>query len=126
MYFSQIDKAHKKGLIIGKGQSIFAPEDTITLAEMMVIFIRALGLEDLAPNPYAITPFKDDISIPTYARNAIYAANRIGLIEGDSRGYLKPDEKITKAKAAVLMNKFITYMREGIKEDYQDRIMGYN
>ncbi|HOJ12035.1 MAG TPA: S-layer homology domain-containing protein [Clostridiales bacterium] len=125
-YFPQIGKAHKNGLVTGRGQDIFAPEDTISLAEIMVIFVRALGLEDLAPNPYAITSFQDDISIPAYARNAIYAADRMGLIEGDNRGYLKPDEKITKAKAAILLNNFITYMREGIRKDYQECIIGFN
>ncbi|NSW91649.1 MAG: S-layer homology domain-containing protein [Firmicutes bacterium] len=125
-YFSQIDKAHKKGLILGRGQEIFAPEDKITLAEVVVVFIRALGLEELAPNPYAITPFKDDASIPTYARNAIYVADRIGLIKGDDKGYIRCDEKITKARAATLISNFITYMREGIRKDYRERVIGYN
>lgn len=125
-YFQQIKSAHEKGLVLGKGHGVFAPEDRITLAEVMVLFIRALGLEELAPNPYAITSYRDDASIPGYARNVIFVAERIGLIKGDNNGYIRAQEEITRARAAELLTGFITYMREGIRKDYRERIFGYN
>ncbi|NLC67720.1 MAG: S-layer homology domain-containing protein [Clostridiaceae bacterium] len=125
VFFQQIKAAHEKGLILGKATGVFAPGDEITLAEVIVLFVRALGLEKLAPNPYAITFFMDDTSIPGYARNAIFAAERIGLIKGDNNGYLGAGEKITRARAADLLITFIEYMREGIRKDYRERIFGY-
>ena len=122
LYYSQINDAYKKSLISGKRQDKFAPDDNINIGEAAVIFIRALGLENLAPNPYAITPFNDDEEIPEYARNAVYVAYKIGLINGDERGYLKPDSNITIGNAAHIINKFIDYMCEGIKNDWEKNI----
>ena len=63
--------------------------------------------------------------IPKYARNSVYVAQKIGLIIGDERGYLKPMEYITKGRAAVIINKYINYMREDLKKDYRERIINY-
>lgn len=121
-YYRQIDDAYKKSLISGRGKDKFAPEDNISISEVSVLFIRALGLESLAPNPYAITPFSDDSEIPEYARNAVYVANMIGLINGDERGYLNPNSSITIGHAAILLNKFINYMCDGIKNHWEKNI----
>ena len=50
---------------------------------------------------------------------------KIGLIIGDERGYLKPMEYITKGRAAVIINKYIDYMREDLKKDYRERLINY-
>lgn len=125
IYFAPIDEAYKRGLISGGVNEYFRPADTITLADALVIFVRALGLESLAPGPNAVTSFRDNDKIPSYARNAAFVAEKIGLIQGDARGNLNPLEKLTKGRAAALLNGFINYMREGIRKDYRERIMNY-
>ena len=125
-FFAQIKEAHEKGFVMGRTGDLFYPDDTITLAEVAVIFIRALGLKDLALDGYLDTFYRDDVKIPSYAKDAIYSAYRIGIIKGDEKGYIVPDEKITKAKAAVLLNNLINYMKDGIIKDYRERIFGYN
>jgi N-acetylmuramoyl-L-alanine amidase len=125
-YFSQINDAFKRGLISGNGKKVFAPNNFLTLADTLTIFIRALGLESLAPNPAAVTTFVDNDKIPAYARNAAYVAERIGLIQGDDKGYLKPNDKITAGRAAVLIDRFINYMRSDISKDYTERAVNYN
>jgi len=124
-YFESIIKAYKRGLVNGKGYDVFAPEDFVSLADAITMFIRAVGLEIMAPNPGAVTLFKDNDRIPAYARNAVYIAQRIGLVQGDDRGYIHAEEYITKDKAAALINRFINYMRTGIQEDYRERIIDF-
>lgn len=124
-YFNQIDSAYKRGLISGIGNSKFNPNSPLTVADALTIFIRATGLEVLAPNPYAVTTFRDNDQIPEYARNAIYVAEKIGLVRGDDRGYIRPNDKLTKARAAAFISRFINYMRDGIKKDYRERIINY-
>jgi N-acetylmuramoyl-L-alanine amidase len=90
------------------------------------VFIRCLGLESLAPNPNGVTVFKDNDDIPQNAREAVFVAHRIGLIQGDEKGYLRPNEKITKGRLAALLNRFINYMRYDIRRDYRERIVNFN
>ncbi len=125
IYSDPINSAAKRGLINGKSNSIFAPDDSLTVAEALTIFVRALGLEGLAPGTGAVTSFRDNDLIPAYARNAACVAERIGLIYGDDKGCLNPNEKITNARAAVLLNRFIDYMRDGINKDYRDKILNF-
>lgn len=124
-YFSQIDSAYKRGLINGIGQNLYGPNQSLTVADALTIFIRALGLESLAPSPVAVTNFRDNDLIPPSARNAAYVAARIGLVQGDTKGYLRPNDKLTRARTAVMINRFIAYMQEGIRAEYRDRIINY-
>ncbi|WP_265446520.1 S-layer homology domain-containing protein [Acetivibrio straminisolvens] len=124
-YFESINSAFKRGMISGRGDKIFAPEDYLTTADAITILIRVLGLEGLAPSSGAVTVFRDSDDIPGYARNSVYVAYRIGLVMGDDKGYLKPNDYITKARAAVIINNFIDYMRNDLKKDYRDRIVNY-
>lgn len=126
IYFPQIENAYKRGLIAGRGNDYFVPNGKLTVAEAITVFIRSLGLESLAPAPHAVTTFRDNDDIPDYARDAVYVAERIGLIQGDMKGYLRPNEYLTKARAAALINRFINYMRDGIRADYRERIVNYN
>lgn len=124
-YYDSINSAFDRGIISGRGDGRFYPEDYITTADAITIIISTLGLENLAPQDGAITIFKDNSDIPKYARNSVYVAQKIGLIIGDERGYLKPMEYITKGRAAVIINKYINYMREDLKKDYRERIINY-
>lgn len=121
-YFTQINNAYIKSLVNGKGQGRFGTEDKISLQEALVVLIRALGLEILAPTPYAITPFADDNKISAYARNSVYVANIIGLINADQRGCIYPENYITIGETSVLLNKFIKYLCEGLKNDWEKSI----
>jgi hypothetical protein len=125
MYFSQIDSACKRGLLVGKGKNLFEPNNGISVADAVTVFIRALGLETLAPTPQAVTNFRDNDLIPAHARNAVYVAEKIGLIQGDDKGYIKPSNLLTKANAANMLSKFISYIQDGIKKDYKERMVNY-
>ncbi len=125
VYFNEINTAYKKGIFSGRGNNNFEPGETISLAEAVVAFIRALGLQNMAPNANAVTTFKDNDSIPSFARSSMYVAEQIGLIHADDRGYINPNDKITKARAAVMLNDLIEYMRNGISKDYRENILNY-
>jgi len=124
-YFENINNAYKRGMISGLGNGRFGPDEYLTMADAITIIIRALGLEALAPTGGVATTFVDDADIPSYARSHIYVAQRIGLVQGDDRGYLKPREYLTKARAAVIINKVINYMADDLKKDYMERIVNY-
>ena len=91
----------------------------------MTILINSIGLQDIAPNPTAITSFRDDASIPDYARAAFYVADKLNLIEGDKKGNINPGAYITKAEAAKLFKAYIDYMSESIRTEYMQKIISY-
>lgn len=124
-FYNEIKTAKEKGIIQGTGQAKFSPDRSITTAEAVTILIRALGLEGLAPMPYAVTPFVDNDEIPAYARNATAAAYRIGLVQGDNRGYFKPQENLTWERASALVYRLIRYMGEDLVKDYRERLLDY-
>ena len=124
-YFNDINSAYKRNLVNGRTSTMFYPDDYITRADAICIIIRALGLENMAPSPVAVTSFKDNDQIPKYARNAVYVAESIGLVSGDDNGYLNPNQYLTYGQSAVIINRLINYMRTGIREDYRDHIINY-
>ena len=124
-YYSQIKSAFTRNLLGGKGFNLFGPNDTISRADAMVAFVRALGFESLAPAPTAVTGFRDNDLIPSHARSAVYVAKKIGLLQADSKGNMNPSKKLTKAEGATLFKTLITYLQEGIKKDYTERLVNY-
>ena len=82
-----IKKAYDRKITVGTGYSYFNPDQNITYAEAIKMIVSALGLENLAPWPYAVTPYVDNDSIPTYARNAASVAYSLGIFQGDERGF---------------------------------------
>lgn len=124
-FFNGITEGGTRGITYGKGKSAFRPEALITVAEAVTMMINSLGLSGLAPNPSAVTSFKDNDTIPAFARPSMYVAEKIGLIQEDAKGYILPNYKISKAKAADMMKAYIDYMSSGIRKEYMDRIVSY-
>lgn len=113
------------GIMQGVGTRRFGPEQTLTRAQAVTAIIRALGLEHMAPNPPYSIGFVDDRDIPPWAKDAIYVAKRNGLAQGDSAGFFRPNDPMTKAEAAAFLNRFITYLQRDLKQDFRDRIINY-
>ncbi len=124
IYFNDIYNAFKRGIVLGNGKSNFSPNNVIVKSEAVTIFIRALGLEGLAPDK-PVTTFADNDKIPSFTRKAAYVAEKIGLIKADGKGNFNPNEKLTKAKAAEMLIGFVNYMCNGIQNDYKDEIVNF-
>ena len=123
--FMQIKSTYDRGLLGGKGYNLFGPNDNISKADAMVALIRALGFESLAPAPIAVTGFRDNDLIPAHSRNAAYVAQKIGLLQSDSKGNMNPVKKLTRAEASAMFINLITYLQEGIRKDYREKFVDY-
>ena len=124
-YYSEIKKAAEKKIVNGVGSGLYNPDEYITTADAVTIMIRALGLESLAQKPYAVTTFKDNDQIPDYARNPIAVAQRVGLLKGDDKGYLRPREELTNERVAAIVYRLIEYMSKDLIKDYNERVFAY-
>lgn len=122
--FPYIQQLTAKNAMNGYGDGKFYPDETITRVQAISTFVRILGLEGMAKDEYPVTVFKDNDYIPSWALRSIYAANKIGFVKGDN-GYLNPNQYLTKAEAAALLNRFIDYMRKDMAKGYSDKILNY-
>ncbi|PHV70140.1 hypothetical protein CS063_11730 [Sporanaerobium hydrogeniformans] len=95
----------------------------LTREAMYVLNIRAMGLERLGIGTAGnYTPFVDDNVISPWAKNAIYAASKIGLITVNN-GYIFPTKKVTKAECATFLNQFLNYLRYDLQKDYNEKML---
>jgi hypothetical protein len=124
--YGYIESAVHKGIIKGVSPEYFKPDNAITRAQAATIYVRALGLENKAPDPGYITRFKDDAQIPAYSRDGIYIANELGLMTGDPAGRFNPNQPLTRAEASVVLERFLNYLESDLKQNYRDDILFFN
>ena len=102
-----------KGIIIGKEDEFFAPEDFITRAEIAVLMVRMLNLQD----PTAKVPFTD-IQEDAWYSKAIGSVYQAGFMEGMGKDTFAPDAPITREELAKIISKALQqqgYVLEGVE-----------
>ncbi|AKX94984.1 S-layer homology domain-containing protein [Neomoorella thermoacetica] len=99
-----VDRLVETGVVSGYPDGTFRPDLEVTRAEIAAILVRALKL---TPTNNQELKFKDDATIPTWAKDAVSIAVKEGLV----KGYLQPDgtmtfeadRPVTRAEMAVLV-----------------------
>lgn len=114
-YAAYVEWAYKNGIVEGdNGQ--FRPDDNISRQEMAVMLSRYTKYagKTLPENTAAIT-FKDSKNIASWAKDAVAAMQRAGVIDGytDDKGVktFKPSDNARRSEAA----KMVSVFRETIK-----------
>lgn len=97
-YYSYVSTAYSMGYITGYPDGSFRPNDNITRADICTIVNRVLKAENTS-----VTAFKDDSSIPSYAKDAVYALNSKGVINGYQDGTFAPLTFATRAQTAKII-----------------------
>ncbi|WP_179281277.1 InlB B-repeat-containing protein [Paenibacillus sp. XY044] len=109
-YAGAVAKAVEYGLIEGYENQTFAPNRTITRQEALVIMTRAMklaGLEaDGADAESLLSSFADRAAIASWAKPAMAAAVKSGLVEGSAEG-LAPTGNLTRAETAAIVQRFL-------------------
>ena len=113
------------GIMGGVGEDRFDPKGELTKAQAATILISALGIEALAPNGNYQTGFKDDASIPYWAKDSVFMAKQMGLVDGTESGFFQPNKTLTRAEAASILNNYIKYLSYELREDFRERIVNY-
>lgn len=97
--------AQKKGVVIGdfeNGKLLFKPNEYITKYEAAVVMAKLTQKVSSGETPV----FNDISSVPSWARESVYAMYKIGVFENEN-GNVMGDEKITRADAAVYLYNLI-------------------
>lgn len=98
-----VAQAVQAGIINGYEDRSFRPAAEITRSEMAVMITNALGQSVQA----SATSFADDKDIPAWAKGAVSAMNKLGLIEGKGANQFSPGDKATRAEAVTVLLKMM-------------------
>ncbi|WP_366292294.1 S-layer homology domain-containing protein [Paenibacillus sp. AN1007] len=106
----EIQQAQAAGIMNGLNDTVFAPEGSITRAQMATIAYRwmqqqtndasAAGTASAASGAASFT----DVAADLWAADAIAYVQSTGLMTGYNDGTFKPDGKLTRAEAVKVLN----------------------
>ena len=110
-YFaSELAIARNNGIISGIGDNKFAPRNTITRQDMMVIVYRALQKSGVEFDIYDEPQYPDYDTVSDYAEKAVSALISAGLVNGKN-GRIAPTDYTTRAEVAVLIKRILDYIK---------------
>ena len=97
-----INQLYNNGILFAKQPGLYKPADNITRAEFAAYLVNTLEL-DSQNSDIVFKDVNDNSDYATFIKTA--AAYK--LITGDTQGYYKPDDPITRQDAATIMERAI-------------------
>ncbi|NRF95879.1 S-layer homology domain-containing protein [Paenibacillus frigoriresistens] len=99
-----VAQAVQAGIIKGYEDGSFRPDAEITRPEMAAMIANALG-QPVEAN--TLTGFADDKDIPAWAKGAVAAMKKLGIIEGKGTNEFAPGDQTTRAEAVTVLLKML-------------------
>ncbi len=124
-YKESINWAGANGIVNGIGDGKFDPDAKITREAMAVIiynYINATHKGLLQGTTNDNTKFADDTEIADWAKNAVYALKTIGLVNGKSDNNYMPKDTVTRAEAAVIIQRLVKEIKSDVVEKPEDTL----
>lgn len=100
-----------KGILKGKTERNFAPNDSITRAEFVAILARMSG----QTMPDAGNNFTDVKATSWYSKNISWAVNA-GIAKGVTENQFAPNAKISRQDMAVMITRYTDYMKKNLSD----------
>lgn len=115
------EKAIMSGTQVGDS-TYFYPEKTVSRADFLVMAMNAAGITGVPDCEKTV--FADDANIPATMKGYVAAAYRLGYITGsqkDGKLCFLPDENLTRAQAAVILDRIMTPGKAAVIPTFTDR-----
>ena len=109
-YADAILAGRKAGILLGSGGGVYNPEEGISRQDAMTICARALKQQSkigVADSTRILGGFTDNGIIADYAAEHIASMVDEGIVKGNPDGTVNPLGNITRAEAAVIMNRIL-------------------
>lgn len=101
------------GVVQGFGDGTFGPNYYITRQDICVLLYRYLTEYRGYTLSSTTSTFHDDKDIAGYAKTAVYAMKKIGVVNGYENGYFYPNDYATRAEVATMFSKLYNWMNNG-------------
>ncbi|WP_027339356.1 S-layer homology domain-containing protein [Halonatronum saccharophilum] len=110
----------QEGIITGYEDNTFRPYNKITRAEIITMLGRSLSLDDREKGMKLNENYYSDLNQDHWAANLISLSSRLGLVDGYPDGTFKPNNHITRAESAKLLEELrnLTIIEGEINETY--------
>ncbi|GAE27049.1 hypothetical protein JCM9140_3161 [Halalkalibacter wakoensis JCM 9140] len=103
--YKEIQAAYEAGIVTGKTNGEFAPNENITREQMAAMAVRAYEyLENELSLPEEQREYNDSSSISTFAQDAVQKAYVLELMEGNTDGYFQPKRNSTREQSAKVIS----------------------
>ena len=99
-----IHHLHDAGIINGRNDYAFCPEDNLSRAEFTVLMVKALNLEGSKENVLGFTDIDNH-----WGRDYILIAAQNGILSGYGDGTVRPDNKITVAEVCTVIARAFSF-----------------
>ena len=112
-FAKEIAIARQKGIALGDENGNFNPDSTVTRQDISAFVYRTLhylGKMDQA-DPEVLSDFPDSEEISDYAVPTMASVVRARLLRGDNKSMLNPKSDMTRAEAAVLIERVMVHIR---------------
>ena len=107
-YYYDIEKVYASGVFLGYDDGTFLPDASITRQELAVVLYRTYQYKTGLTLSGNNTPkFVDDGVLSDWARDAIYSAKALGLINGRPDGKFHPLDNTTRAEITAILNRML-------------------
>ncbi|TFE03988.1 C40 family peptidase [Jeotgalibacillus salarius] len=114
--YDEIAYLKNQGIMYGKnGGTYFRPYENPTRAEVASYLVAALGLEKINTS----TKFSD-VPSDYWARGAINAVNKAGIITGDQNGNFRPTEKLSREHMALIFTRAFDLKAAASETEFTD------
>lgn len=113
-YVNGVSIAYQNGIISGYGNGQFGPNDRITREQAMSMIARAMKITGLpvvsgeeAETTKLLGRFGDLAQSASWAQKSIATCVKAGVVAGKSENMLAPKDEITRAEAAVIVQRLL-------------------
>ncbi len=110
-YYPYVASAKKNGYINGRSESVFAPNDSITRYEAVIMVYNVLSSKEFAFENDNAEEFSDVGELPDNIREIIKKVSGEGIVVGKTNTQFYPYDSTTRAEAAVIINRMAEYIK---------------
>lgn len=103
----QIDVVAAKGIVEGRADQEFVPNEKVTRAEFTKMIVKALGIEDVN----ASESFTDVDNLDWH-KAAVATAVKYGIVNGRTDDKFEPNATITRAEMATIASRALTIAKD--------------
>ena len=123
---SVVNTVYEKGIMNGTtigNNTFFMPDKSVSRVDFVVMLMHAIGVDEV--EAVADTGFDDDAEIPKSMKGYVYKARDMGLINGavdaDGNYLFEPNRAISRAEAALIVNKVVKGSVPTVKPTFADK-----
>lgn len=106
IYYVSAKWAYENGIVTGHPDGRLEPYGTCSREALCTMAMRYLTYRAISPRAVGDTnPFRDSMSVGSYARSFVTASRLAGFVNGDDNGNFRPQDAISRAELAQIIFK---------------------